>query len=217
MTMEASQPLAVESFSDSWLSNVNSFMDVHDEPSRVSFDSLHEAIFKESSCMILKFNRYPEESQDFDFNVPIPESSCTLVHADEIFSRGVLKPVLANSSRMTTTISESNPVLIASSLSLSSDQTVNQVIRINCHFLVRWRKLSKQILKCFKHLCCEVSELRKRPKFNDIDRRALEVKSWSSSSKLTRYEGADSSIGAWCEMESSIHEAVLYCKRSIEK
>ncbi|XP_073042410.1 probable membrane-associated kinase regulator 6 [Primulina eburnea] len=37
------------------------------------------------------------------------------------------------------------------------------------------------------------------------------AKSWSSSRQVS------SPSQSWCDMESSIHEAILYCKRSIEK
>ncbi|KAJ7951209.1 putative Membrane-associated kinase regulator-like protein [Quillaja saponaria] len=217
--METSQSLAVESFSDSWLSNVNSFLDVHDDPFSISLHSFHEAIFEESGCMISKYHRYPEEAQNFEFNVPISESSFTLVHADQIFSRGIIKPNISDPSRINTILtSEPYPVMISSSSSLSYG-TVNSAVRISCHFLERWRKLSKQILKkCFKHFCHEVRCSRKRARVNDIDRIAREMKSWSSPSKSTRSEGADhSSLGAWSDTESSIYEAVLHCKRSIEK
>ncbi|XP_073148076.1 uncharacterized protein [Henckelia pumila] len=38
------------------------------------------------------------------------------------------------------------------------------------------------------------------------------AKSWSSSPQVM-----SSPSQSWCDMESSIHEAILYCKRSIEK
>ncbi|KAG6663810.1 hypothetical protein CIPAW_02G048400 [Carya illinoinensis] len=42
---------------------------------------------------------------------------------------------------------------------------------------------------------------------DDFDRRSLEVKSWSSSPQASPEQ-------RFADMESSIHEAVLHCKRS---
>ncbi|XP_059651315.1 probable membrane-associated kinase regulator 6 [Cornus florida] len=45
----------------------------------------------------------------------------------------------------------------------------------------------------------------------------MEVQSWSNSPQASPQQGPSCSTGDWCDIESSIYEAILHCKRSIEK
>ncbi|XP_006491204.1 probable membrane-associated kinase regulator 6 isoform X2 [Citrus sinensis] len=85
--METSSPLAIESFSYSWLSNVETLLDGIDEPLRTSLDSSSEAISKELA-------------ENFNFDIPTSQSSAALLHADELFSDGLIKPEFVDPSKI---------------------------------------------------------------------------------------------------------------------
>ncbi|KAG2720466.1 hypothetical protein I3760_02G036700 [Carya illinoinensis] len=232
ITMETSQPdLATESFSYSWLSNAelpDHLDDLGCIPFRASsFDGTsHET---NSKCLFSK-EKYSErcyselETQNFDFNVPISQSSSSsdLVHADELFSNGIIKPVFRNPQRIryysSSIVSNSNNSLIPFSSASSSSRTLVPTVQVNCPFLRRWKRTlatGRILRKCFGYLCRPLCRSvlrgsRKCTRVDDIDRRSLEVKSWSSSPQASPEQ-------RFADMESSIHEAVLHCKRSIEK
>ncbi|XP_041001912.1 probable membrane-associated kinase regulator 6 [Juglans microcarpa x Juglans regia] len=229
--METSQPdLATESFSFSWLSNeeLPDHLDDHLGciPFRASnFDSTsHDETT--SKCSFSKENskRYSElETQNFDFNVPISQSSSSsdLVHADELFSNGIIKPVFKNPQRIryysSSIVSNGNNPLIPFSSASSSSRTLVPTVQVNCHFLRRWKRTlatGRILRECFGYLCRPLCRRvlrgsRKCTRVDDIDRRSLEVKSWSSSPQASPEQ-------RFADMESSIHEAVLHCKRSCQ-
>ncbi|XP_024019018.1 probable membrane-associated kinase regulator 6 [Morus notabilis] len=195
-----SRPLAVESFSDSWLSNTR--------------PSLIKVLDKSNT-------------NSFDFDTSISDKSpVNFVHADELFSDGLIKPVFVDpinggvssstsSSSKSTTDSD---IFALSSLSDPRTSVTDQDVQMGCSccfFRRRRRLLSEQVLrKIFGYLIRTrrakvVGGSKKSTKVDDIDRRTLEVKSWSSCSSpgpSTVYD-----------IESSIYEAVLHCKRSIGK
>ncbi|KAL5572015.1 hypothetical protein UlMin_021612 [Ulmus minor] len=184
-TSTSSRPLAVESFSDSWLSNK-----------------------KPTSIQNLRF--FYEESQNFDFHTQfIPESS-NFVHADELFSNGIIKPIYEASSTTkdhsvlpSDSASPSVPPSDSASPSVSSTRVAdsNHVhLCCSCYYFPRGIiRLSERILKrVFRYF----RSSKKSTKVDDIDRREKEVK--SSTNTIN-------------DIESSINEAVLHCKRSIEK
>ncbi|GLT58991.1 hypothetical protein SLA2020_318410 [Shorea laevis] len=71
--MEASQPLATESFSYSWLSNVRPTLDGLDRPFRASLDSSHAATSKELEYYkMIKSKRCSEESRTLISKFPHP-------------------------------------------------------------------------------------------------------------------------------------------------
>jgi hypothetical protein len=214
-TMEASQPLATESFSYSWLSNVRPTLDGLDRPFRASLDSSHAATSKESDYRVIKSRRCSEESQDFDFEI-LTSQSPPLAHADELFSNGVIKPVSVDPSRLeVSNYSNNNPAMPSSS---SSSRIAIQVVQDNSHFL-RWKKpLERILLKCFgcfRPSCHKIKGSRKCTRVDDIDRRVSEVKRWSNSPQASPQPSIVCSTGDCCDRESSIYEAVLHCKRSI--
>ncbi|KDP28549.1 hypothetical protein JCGZ_14320 [Jatropha curcas] len=215
--MDSSQPLAIESFSYTWLTSINSRLDGLEEL-RASLDSYHEATSEELDYKILKSKRSLEEVQNFDFDVPISQYSDALVHADQLFSDGLIKPVFINQSKKE--VSGSLDLDPTSSL---FSRTVVPTVHVQCHIFKRWRKSSERILlKCFGYLrplCYKITGSRNSTSVDDIDRRVdrrvRQVKSWSNSPQES--PGISNSRTDWCDIESSIYEAVLHCKRSIDK
>ncbi|KAL5859621.1 hypothetical protein ACOSQ4_000917 [Xanthoceras sorbifolium] len=98
--METSQSLATESFSYSWLSNVKPSFDSLDESLRASLDSYHEAISTDLDYKIIKSQRFWAEAQNFNFDIPVSQSPAALLHADELFSDGLIKPVYVDPSKI---------------------------------------------------------------------------------------------------------------------
>ncbi|KAB1219522.1 putative membrane-associated kinase regulator 6 [Morella rubra] len=212
--METSQPLATESFSYSWLSNVKPPSDGLDIPFRASPDCTHEATSKELHYK----TKETEETHNFDFAIPISQS-LPLVHADELFSNGTIKPVFVHPSRIE---SPRAAVNINSVVPFSSSSSRTQPIptcQVNGHFLRRWKIRWRRILgKCYGFigpLRHRVRCSRKCPKVDDIDRRVPEVQSWRNSLQASPQRSTVYSAGGRCDMESSIYEAVLHCKKSI--
>lgn len=189
MEATTSRPLAVESFSDSWLSNTRpSLTNVLDEPTT---------------------------NISFDFDTPINPDKSPPLHADELFSNGLIRPIFVDPIRgvSRSSTADSN-ISVLSSLSdsrLLADP--DAPLGCSCCFFRRKRRmLFQQVLqKLFGFLIRtrrrKVGGSKKSTKVDDIDRRTLEVKSWSNCSSP-----GPSTV---CDIESSIYEAVLHCKRSI--
>ncbi|KAI9182140.1 hypothetical protein LWI28_022492 [Acer negundo] len=117
--METSQSLAVESFSYSWLSNIKPSFDSLDESPRASLDSFHEATSADLDYKIVKSQRFQGESQNFNFDIPISQSPAPFLHADELFSDGLIKPVYVDPSKIETSHT-SDPVIVPPVSSFSS-------------------------------------------------------------------------------------------------
>ncbi|KAL7083186.1 hypothetical protein ACP275_14G146200 [Erythranthe tilingii] len=206
--MENSKQLATESFSYSWLIDKN-------PPSYD--DSLNK---KENT---------------FDFNVPVitSDDDDSLVHADEIFSHGQIKPVY------TIERSKLEEGFIKTSISVPPSPISQLVEKKRCHYsLGKWRKSSKRILeKCFGFVTkplCRIGNSR----VDDLDRKVFELEKWSNIYSLEVspkpsfdfYNGIEK-VKSWrsspnispsrinndCyyDAENSITEAILYCKKSI--
>jgi hypothetical protein len=204
--METSMPLASDSFSYSWLSNSNKspvdFLD--DEPYRDSMSSFYG-------------DSTSNNGQNFNFDTCISQSNLVLVHADEIFSNGLLRPFFLDPSKVEVLCNTSDPIQtkIDTTNSLSSRTFSSRSVEIHHHgFLIRlrkstWRTLVK-FLKYFNQLRQKVEKSRKNTKVDDIDKTDWLVKSLSNSHK-------ESLIGDFhvAHDDNSIHEAVLYCKKSI--
>ncbi|KAF5733090.1 hypothetical protein HS088_TW17G00626 [Tripterygium wilfordii] len=179
--MEIPQSLAIESFSQSWLTSLNSSLHGLGESLRPSLD--HHT----------------------PFNFPISQSSddVHLVHADQLFSDGLIRPFFNSSTPI-------NPIQATPSASFTSrSSNIVPTIEIHCSFFRRWRKPSVQIfVRCFKclirpfRLQLQVRRsIKGSSRVDDIDRRALQ------------YSRADHCYDL--VTDNSIDEAVLHCKRSI--
>ncbi|XP_021683433.2 probable membrane-associated kinase regulator 6 [Hevea brasiliensis] len=214
--MECSQPLAVESFSHSWLTSVSSPLNGLEELLRASLDSSHEAIFEELEYKVPKPKRSLEEVQNFNFDVPSSQFPDALVHADQLFAEGLIKPVFISQSKIDTS---SSLVLVPKMHSSVVSSAVVPTVDIQCCIFKRWRKSSQRILqKCVGHLrllCRKLPGSIRTTRVDDIDRRARQVKIWSNSPQAS--PGITYTSTGWCDIESSIYDAVLHCKRSIGK
>lgn len=207
--MEITRPLAVESFSDSWLSN---------SKVNLPLNGLDEEL-----CRELSHGSSFATTQDFHFDIQASESHVSLLHADELFSDGLIKPVFI----VPLAGGVSNTADAISSFYVSS-RSVTTDGKITGCFLGRWRKFSKRILQKFYGylivvvpLCHKVrrsrkgSQVRKSSKVDDIGIRTQEVKSWNNSPQTSPQRSRVYSEGDLHDIESSINEAVLHCKRSI--
>lgn len=193
--MEVSKPLAIESFSYSWLSNKRPSLDRHEEPGQCT-----------------------EESHSFDFNVSISDHlTSTIVHADELFSNGLIRPA-SSVEYPKAAIPEHTVPLQPVPVNLPARKTTHHGL------LRRWRRSSEQVMRkcfrCIKYLYRKEGFCtRKNVRVDDVDHRAQEVRSWHGSSPASpwSYGRAYYSAGGdrWSDVESSIYEAVLHCKRSI--
>lgn len=187
MAMDASQLLASESFSYSWLLNV--------KPSWDGFDKSEDILI---------------QAQNFDFDVSVPEYPSYLLDADVLFSDGLIRPVFVDPS----VVHDSSTS--GSSLSVSESITVTEV---PSNFLRKWRKFSKRILQkslgYLRPFHRRIKVSRKSNKVDDFDRRLCDVTSWRSSPQASPQQSASCSQGASYDIESSINEAILHCKRSI--
>nr|DAD19088.1 TPA_asm: hypothetical protein HUJ06_020551 [Nelumbo nucifera] len=225
--MEGSQPLSIDSFSYSWLINLKPSYESLGDSFRAYLDASDEASsFIEMDPKLTPSKRFLGDAQDFNFGFPVSQSPHgDLVDADELFSNGLLLPLFRNSfkteafaasvdSAPTPLISSSEP----SKLLISSNRSRSPLFR-------RWRRSSRTIFQKYmgflRPLYKKLRVLRldaRRPETNDARVRPF-VRSWDESSQLTTSPRASTaySTGDWCAIESSIHEAVLHCKKSIEK
>ncbi|KAL6311558.1 hypothetical protein AAG906_005262 [Vitis piasezkii] len=191
--METS-PLAVESFSYSWLINVKSSLDGLGSPLRTSLDISDEATSKGKDYNVLKSQRLMDEAQNFNFDVPTSQSSVALIHADEVFSNGFIVPMFIDPSKKEA-LDTSHSLSSVPVSSLPSRPGI-PAVGIHCSFFRKWQNHQRAL----------------RGKIGGSRKLRL-----GGSPQPSLQQSASSSVGDWCHMESSIHEAVLYCKRSIEK
>ncbi|XP_052194358.1 probable membrane-associated kinase regulator 6 [Diospyros lotus] len=194
--METSQAIAIESFSCSWLTNKRFSFDSLSEPLRTSLDVPGEDISQESDHKIARSKKFLEEAQNFNFDTSFPKAPATLVHADEIFSNGLILPKFGDLGN--------KGASDASSLAPSSSlRTVCPSDRIRTYFLKRWRKSSRRILKkylgFFRPFCREVGCSRRGIRVDDIDGR--EVWEEESLSSSTPQRGKGNYVGNWCDIK----------------
>ncbi|XP_010919109.1 probable membrane-associated kinase regulator 6 [Elaeis guineensis] len=89
--METSQQLFGDSFSYGWLINIKPPFESLNSSFRHSFDG---SSFIEMDPDLFSM-RWTNDAHDFDFNLPSSQSP-VLVHADQIFSNGLLQPLHLN-------------------------------------------------------------------------------------------------------------------------
>lgn len=210
LTMETST-LAVESFSYSWLINAKPSLDDLGSPPRTSLDISDESASMGKDYHVLKSQSLEDEAQTFNFDVPISQSSAALIHADEVFSDGFIVPMFVDPAKEQ--VLDTSHSL--SSVPLSSLPSRPGIPSVGIHFgfFRKWQKSSTSALYrcfgCFRPFHRKLGGSRKSIRVDDIDRRLWETRSWRGSPQPSLHQSD------WCHMESSIHEAVLYCKRSI--
>ncbi|KAL3829702.1 hypothetical protein ACJIZ3_018504 [Penstemon smallii] len=217
--MENSQQLATESFSYTWLTD------------------------KEQSSYDALFNSLSEnKEQNLNFDFPhVSKSSLAFVHADEIFSNGHILPFYVNKSTLETfttsnsvpssPASESNKIRFYVKWRKSSKRILQR-----CFGFVRTIGFSRKNSKVDDAEQALVSNHailvlpRSQSSVNSVGEWAdvkkistkfdsyyglKRAKSWSSRSpqvspRIRTFTTCDSD-------QSSIHEAIIYCKRSLEK
>ncbi|RHN50938.1 hypothetical protein MtrunA17_Chr6g0462991 [Medicago truncatula] len=216
--METSHPLLVESFSYSWLVNL--------EPSSLeeSLDDDDEgSSFIEMDPRMPPSRRFFINSQDLKFDFPTSQHSplTTLVDADQLFSNGYLIPLFVESLNIEpyeydsfNSNSNSN-----STLPCSSSHVPKKLVPIEnprTPSLKRCRTLSRKMFQKYLNflspLCRRLRGQNSGTKHENVVKRTQSVKNIrrnyceSSPRMSTAYS---------CDSDSSIYEAVLHCKRSI--
>lgn len=150
------------------------------------------------------FRKNSDEYEDsFHFDVPVITSPAELVDADKIFSEGQMKADIL-SLQLTAASSSSSPFPNMYSSTISPFLVHRK--RRRYYVLGKW---SKKILhKCLEFVC---KTFRKSSRVDDLDRKVLEARSWSRKKLDNNFDITTPASNA----ENSIHEAILYCKKSI--
>ncbi|CAO2821252.1 unnamed protein product [Amaranthus hypochondriacus] len=216
--MDSSRPLSIESFSYSWLMNIKPSLESLSESFRAAMDSSDESFFIEMDPNMPASKRFKKLDCDFDFNLPFSEqSTAAIVHADDLFCEGFLLPLAKQ-------YSDSSPcVSPLSDFQNTQTSAGDDHGKIRCSSLRRCRTLlSRKMFE--KYLCFLFPLLGKMRGFrskskNTEDNRIWVVKKNRSCSPVASPRTSVGSFpGDWkrpCDSESSIHDAVLHCKRSI--
>lgn len=196
------ETLSVESFSYGWLVNQNPSLDIADDGSFIEMDPN----LSPSKRFLV------HQDFDFDFDLPTSQSPTSFVDADKLISNGILIPVNSYDSYSTDT-SNSIPV---SPLSSVTQRDVPLYRKSRSLSLRRCNRLPKRIVQKYmdlvKPLWCRMRRGR------SDSSRVQGVENWecSTASAPRRSEAC------WaynrrrsCDSESSIHEAVVHCKKTI--
>lgn len=196
------ETLSVESFSYGWLVNQNPSLDIADDGSFIEMDPN----LSPSKRFLV------HQDFDFDFDLPTSQSPTSFVDADKLISNGILIPVNSYDSYSTDT-SNSIPV---SPLSSITQRDVPLYRKSRSLSLRRCNRLPKRIVQKYmdlvKPLWCRMRRGR------SDSSRVQGVENWecSTASAPRRSEAC------WaynrrrsCDSESSIHEAVVHCKKTI--
>ncbi|KAI3764397.1 hypothetical protein L2E82_14404 [Cichorium intybus] len=218
--MESSQPLTIESFSYSWLINRKPSLDE-------IFNNIEDHIKnheEENTSSVVNSQKFHEETQNFHFDLPF--SIPNLVHADEIFFNGHIIPKSVNQIRL-----YSSP---ATPLVHFPPKKPSKHAKSYSQLIANWRISSKKILgKCVSFFVprkntrivdSSISSvcLSSFVPTNEQTNKRIEgdnttfrrTKSWSHASTC----GSSFSENKLCDYnETSVHEAIVHCKRSFEK
>lgn len=207
-SMEASlQTPSIESFSYSWLASSL-------EESLIVSDHDEASSFIEMDPRLPPSKRFIRVSSDFGFDFPVSESPLGLVHADELISNGFLVPLFVKDMKM-----EDHYMPAAST---SHKTTVHSTShRVRCASLRRCQRLSKRFFHKYLKLLLRplfYTTRRRRNQFEGGDVATSTNRNWEFSATTSpRTSVAYSADDNWrrsCDSESSIHEAVLHCKRT---
>ncbi|KAI4371566.1 hypothetical protein MLD38_019785 [Melastoma candidum] len=182
-------PLAVESFSRSWLPIPRPSLEAHLPPPH---------------C-----DPHPDIRPHQDFYFDVPAVSCptcdTFAHADELFSCGTLKVVLSDSSHL-------RPISSIHSTALSGGTPSRHSL------LRRLRKsFARAIQRCFwgvRPVCIRLTNSRGMARVTDIDPMEREYRGGHCLGESSSSTGCTHSHYSHGE-ESPIDEAILHCKRSV--
>ncbi|KAI3749068.1 hypothetical protein L6452_12626 [Arctium lappa] len=198
------ETLSVESFSYGWLVNQNPSLDIADDGSFIEMDP----------------NLSPSKRflvhQDFDFDLPTSQSPTTFVDADKLISNGILIPVNSYDAHSTTTTTTSNSIPVSPVSPSITQRDVPLYRKSRSLSLRRCNRLPKRIIQKYMDL---VRPLWCRMRLGRSDSSRVQgVENWecSTASAPRRSEAcwADNRRRS-CDSESSIHEAVVHCKKTI--
>ncbi|KAF9615043.1 hypothetical protein IFM89_021614 [Coptis chinensis] len=207
--METSSPLSIESFSFKWVVNLKLSFDGLDDSFRASLEASDEAAFIEMDPkMAITSKTSLGDTQDFNFSSS--QFPPLLVHADEVFSNGLLVPYFLTPSKEHT--SDSIPTLPTS---LESCRLLLPKNRIHRSFIRNCWSSCRRILK--KHLCfSKKPSKRVRDSSSTTITQTIDARTEFDASKGTSPRtSTDYLIRDWShDIEMSIQEAVLHCKRS---
>ncbi|WCJ22683.1 hypothetical protein M5689_004760 [Euphorbia peplus] len=192
--MESSEPLSIESFSNSWLTT-----------SKFPLDELvhfHETTSSEQ----LDHYRTPKKRHSGDFNFDVPVSQFhDHPHADQLFSDGIIKPsVHINYKSKMEPSDDDDSIVLASDYSVSSTLSFRvlvpgSAVDVQCQMWRRWRKsVGVMVQKCcgyLRPLCYKIIGSSKSRR-----RQISSSRSSPQSSPINHFE-------------HSIYEAILHCKR----
>ncbi|KAI3519460.1 hypothetical protein L1887_08601 [Cichorium endivia] len=207
--METSQPISVESFSYTWLSNPNPILNSPNCSFRVSFDASDDASFIEMDPNLTPSKRFlvrPDTDTDSGFDFPTSQLPITLVHADKLISNGTLLPMKSCAPSDSVPVSPLYP----------TTQENRRFRKSRSLSLRRCNRLPKRIIQKYLDL---VQPLWCRLRRGRSDSSRVQgVENWECSGSF----GPRTSGACWadnrrrsCDSESSIHEAVVHCKRTI--
>ncbi|KAK9757880.1 hypothetical protein RND81_01G192700 [Saponaria officinalis] len=203
-----SQHLETESFSYRWLAT--------EQPSSKNPNTN----LTSKSTLTRNNNDEDDPSPNFDFETS-STTEFTIVHADKLFSNGVIKPqYLTTTDTKTDTIFKNdnnydNPSHnnhLISPTSSSSDDNAGEIQGI---FPRKWKKLPMKIVSKYLRCFGPVSKTRGRIRVDDENRRKMEGGVGKSDRSSSQESSTSPRVCALSDSdESSIHEAILYCKQS---
>ncbi|KAK1366538.1 putative membrane-associated kinase regulator 6 [Heracleum sosnowskyi] len=217
--METSQTLSIESFSYSWLANLKPSFESPGQSFRASLDIYDEALFIEIDPNLSSSNRFIRVSQEFNF--PISQAPATLVHADEMISNGLLMPFFVTQLKADAYHHGSDSTKNLACPSFSPEK-LSSGTRNRCSSLRKCRKLTKKIFQKYvdflRPLCQRVRGRRSGSRVGTFTSRMHGERNWDCSASTSPRVSVAYSADNWrmsCDSESSIHEAVLHCKRTV--
>uniref|UniRef100_A0A7C8ZHY4 Membrane-associated kinase regulator 6 n=2 Tax=Opuntia streptacantha TaxID=393608 RepID=A0A7C8ZHY4_OPUST len=216
VNVEASQALSIESFSYSWLVNLRPSLESISDSFRAALDSSDESSFIDMDPKMPPSKRFNKlMNKDFDFNLPYSEqSTAAIVHADELFCNGLLMP-LVDLSKSGSGPDESLFTDTQKRKASFGDQKIRSSSLRRCRSL-----LSRKMFEKYLYFLFPLLEKIRRCRLLKNKDRAADNRIWAEKNNSTCSPQASprTSVGdrrRSCDSESSIHEAVLHCKRSI--
>ncbi|KAD5961216.1 hypothetical protein E3N88_12689 [Mikania micrantha] len=197
--MEDPQQLSVESVPYAWLANRNPSLDRPNHSFRLSFDATDRSSFIEMDPNLTPSKRFIGH-QDLDFNVPKPEPDKTFVLTKKLASNRILVPSKSYSgfnirvSPLGSTPGEEGRFRKSRSMSLRK-----------CNRLPK--TIVQKYMELFRPIWCSMRW--GRPGIGQVQ----------GVENCGPGPGFKTSGVCWarrcCDSESSIHEAVVHCKKTI--
>lgn len=222
------QAPSIESFSYSWLADLNpsSF-----EDTLITSDHDEASSFIEMDPRLPPSKRFIRVSSDFGFDFPVSESPLGLVHADELISNGFVVPLFVRETKVDQYDDDDDVdeyYTSGDAASTSTNKSSFLSSRARCASLRRCQRVSKRFFyKYLKFLLRPLFYRRRRgrqferSRSSNSNTRMGSARKWEFSAATSpRTSVAYSADDNWrrsCDSESSIHEAVLHCKKTQSK